>query len=208
MLRFPLGSPGGDARKPDVDGASCQPMHFLGYIRANSYNALAHRADVDPTRIGIVGHSYGGKWALFAACFYEKFACAVFSDPGIVFDEERSNINYWEPWYLGLDPAHTRKPGMVTPENPRTGAYKRLYESGHDLDEVLALMAPRPFLVSGGAEDRTVRWQALTRVNEVYALLGAPNRVALSTRPAHDPTPLSNEQICSFFERFLGTRGR
>ena len=41
----------------------------------------------------------------------------------------------------------------MTQTNPRTGAYKALVESGHDLQEVHALMAPRPFMVSGGAED-------------------------------------------------------
>ena len=68
--------------------------------------------------------------ALFASCLYEKFACGVWSDPGIVFDEARSNVNYWEPWYLGREPGRTRKRGVITPESPRTGAYKRLVESG------------------------------------------------------------------------------
>lgn len=205
FVSLAIGSPGGDARKPDVDGAQCQPLHFLGYVAANCYNALAHVPKVDAKRIGIVGHSYGGKWAMFGACFYEKFACGVWSDPGIVFDEARSNVNYWEPWYLGAEAGRTRTPGVISEASPRTGAYKRLYESGHDLHEVLALMAPRPFLVSGGAEDQAERWQALNRVNEVYHLLGATHRVAMSFRPAHDPTPESNEQIYRFFEFFLGT---
>ena len=59
-------------------------------------------------RPALVGHSYGGKWAMFASCLYEKFACGVWSDPGIVFDEARSNVNYWEPWYLGFDPQRRR----------------------------------------------------------------------------------------------------
>ncbi len=69
--------------------------------------------EVDASRIGIVGHSYGGKWALFGSCLYDKFACAVWSDPGIVFEESRESINYQEPWYLGRDPKMTRKPGLV-----------------------------------------------------------------------------------------------
>jgi hypothetical protein len=143
---------------------------------------------------------------MFAACFDDEFAAGVWSDPGIVFDETRPNINYWEPWYLGADPSISRKPGLPTPENPRTGAYKRLFESGHDLHEVQALMAPRPFLVSGGAEDTPQRWQALNRINEVYHLLGATNHLAMSNRPAHDPTPESNEQIYQFLVHFLGKK--
>lgn len=140
---------------------------------------------------------------MFAACFYEKFAAGVWSDPGIVFDDTRPNINYWEPWYLGADPHHTRTPGLPSVENPRTGAYKRIVEAGLDLHEVHALMAPRPFMVSGGAEDPPHRWQALNRVNEVYQLLGATNRVAMSHRPKHEPTEESNEQIYRFLEYFL-----
>ena len=142
---------------------------------------------------------------MFGACFYDKFACGVWSDPGIVFDEARPNVNYWEPWYLGMDPAQTRKPGLPSEGNPRTGAYERLVERGRDLHEVLALMAPRPFLVSGGAEDQPERWHALNRVAEVYDLLGATDRVAMSNRPHHDPTPESNEQIYRFLEHFLGS---
>jgi hypothetical protein len=39
----------------------------------------------------------------------------------------------------------------------RTGAYQTLVEGGHDLVELHALMAPRPFLVSGGTADLTRR---------------------------------------------------
>ena len=63
-----------------------------------------------------------------------------------------------------------RKPGVPTKDNPRTGAYKELFETGHDLHEVQALMAPRPFLVSGGFEDPPARWPALNRVVEVNEL--------------------------------------
>lgn len=203
FVTLAIGSPGGDARKPELAGAQCQPLHFLGYIAANCYNALANLPEVDADRIGVVGHSYGGKWAMFAACFYEKFAAGVWSDPGIVFDDKRSNINYWEPWYLGADRNQSRNPGLPSVKNPATGAYKRLQQAGHDLHEVQSLMAPRPFLVSGGAEDPPERWLPLNRINEVNALLGATNRIAMSNRAGHDPTPESNEQIYQFLEFFL-----
>jgi hypothetical protein len=37
----------------------------------------------------------------------------------------------------------------------------------------------------------------------VNKLLGHSNRVAMTNRPGHLPTPESNEQIYLFFERFL-----
>src|SRR6185436_13863500 len=106
-------------------------------------------------------------------------------------------------WYLGKEGGKERKPGVPSAENPRTGAYKMLFESGHDLHEILSLIAPRPFLVSGGSEDPIERWRPLNRVNEVYELLGARDRVALTSRAHHDPTVESNEIIYQFFERFL-----
>lgn len=204
FVTLSIGTPGGNAWKPDVGEAQCQPLHYHGYVSANCANLLGTLPQVDKTRIGVVGHSYGGKWAMFSAAFYEKFACAAWSDPGSVWDEKRPNVNYWEPWYLGLDPKMTRGRGVITEKNPRTGAYKKLVEEGHDLHEVMALIAPRPFLVSGGSEDPPERWRALNRVKEVYDLLGAKKRVAMTNRPDHNPTEESNEVIYRFFVNFLG----
>jgi dienelactone hydrolase len=208
FVTLSISSPGGDARNPPLNGAKCQPLSYLAYIAANCCNALANQPEVDPRRIGIVGHSYGGKWAMFASCLYDKFACAAWSDPGIVFDETRGPTNYWEEWYLGLDPEHPRRLapgeyGYVTPKTPRTGAYKRLVEEGHDLVELHGLMAPRPFLVSGGSVDYQGRWSVLDYTVAVDNLLGFKDRVAMTTRPYHPPTAESEAQICAFFEHFL-----
>jgi dienelactone hydrolase len=204
FVTLSIGSPGGDARKPDTAGNVLQPLSYLAYVAANCYQALASLPYVDAKRIGVVGHSYGGKWAMFASCLYDKYAAAAWSDPGIVWDEKRSNVNYWEPWYLGLDPKiPNRKAGVITKESPRTGPYKELIESGHDLTELHALMAPRPFLVSGGSEDQKERWIPLNHAIAVNKLLGVQNRVAMTNRPAHSPTEESNEVIYRFFEYFL-----
>ena len=82
-------------------------------------------------------------------------------------------MNYWEPWYLGLDANQKRpKAGLPAPDNPRMGAYKRMVETGRDLHELRALIAPRPFLVSGGSEDPPSRWPALNHLAAVNQLLG------------------------------------
>ncbi len=180
-----------------------QPLSALAYVAANCHTALANLPEVDPDRIAVMGHSYGGKWAMFASCLYEKFACAVWSDPGIVFDESRANVNYWEPWYLGYDPNQPRQRGIPNENNLRTGAYKKMLQEGRDLHELHALMAPRPFLVSGGSEDQPERWKALNRSIEVNKLLGCANRVAMTNRRGHSPTAESNEQIYTFLEHVL-----
>lgn len=188
---------------PGREEASLQPLSALAYAAANAFEALAKVKGVDPERIGIVGHSYGGKWAMFSSTLYEKFACAVWIDPGIVFDETKgSGVNYWEPWYLGYYQPPWEKTRNKTGENAR-GLYPRLKEEGYDLHELHALMAPRPFLVSGGSSDPTERWIPLNHARAVNELLGYNHRVAMSNRPAHSPTAESNEIVYSFFEWFL-----
>lgn len=189
---------------PDLDDARVQPLSMLACGAANAWHALANRPEVDPQRIGIVGHSFGGKWAMFASCLFEGFACGVWSDPGIVFDQSRPSVNYWEPWYLGYHPKPWRKRGILTPENPARGLYPRLVAAGRDLHELHALMAPRPFLVSGGSEDPPQRWQALNHTIAVNELLGHENRAAMTNRPEHSPNEASNAVIYAFFEEVLG----
>ena len=188
---------------PDIDHATVAPLSMLACAAANAWYALSKRPEVDSARIGIMGHSFGGKWAMFASCLFEKFACAVWSDPGIVFDESREAVNYWEPWYLGWYPRPWRKRGMITEQNPAKGLYPRLVAEGYDLQELHALMAPRPFLVSGGSEDTPARWIPLNHTIEVNRLLGYSNRVGMTNRPAHSPTEASNKTAYLFFEHFL-----
>jgi hypothetical protein len=192
---------------PNLDSAQVQPLSMLAYAAANAWYVLAAQANVDSNRIGVLGHSFGGKWAMFAASLFDRFACGAWSDPGIVFDETRPNVNYWEPWYLGYHPPPWRERGIITAENPARGLYPSVVAERHDLHELHALMAPRPFLVSGGSEDPPERWQALNHTVAVNRLLGFENRVALTSRPGHSPTPESNEQIYLFFEYFLKHNG-
>ncbi|MCY2987771.1 MAG: sialidase [Planctomycetota bacterium] len=180
-----------------------QPLTLLAYAAANCHTALAQMPAVEPQRIGIIGLSYGGKWSMFASCLYDKFACAVWSDPGIVFNEKNANVNYWEPWYLGYDPSTQRKPGVPSAENPRTGLYKELCDAGDDLVDLHALMAPRPVLVSGGTEDPPQNWQALQHLVAVNGVLGHPRRVALTARPSHVPTAEALELELAFLEYWL-----
>jgi len=210
FVTLSIGSPGGNAWKPDTGKAACQPLSFHACVAANAWTALASLPQVDAKRIGVVGHSYGGKWALFAAALWEKFAAVAISDPGIVWDETRPNVNYWEPWYLGHDASlkEQRKPGVPSDKNPRTGPYARLVADGRDLTDLHALICPRPFLVSGGSEDPAERWTALNHARAVNELLGHKDRVAMTNRPAHSPDEKANAVVWAFFEQFLKTAPR
>jgi hypothetical protein len=197
---------GQDTRQLLVDAGTRerrQPLTLLAYAAANCCTALAQMRQVDPKRIGIIGLSYGGKWSMFASCLHEQFACAVWSDPGIVFNEKNANVNYWEPWYLGFDSTTRRKPGIPSEANPRTGLYKELVDAGEDLVDLHALMAPRPVLVSGGTEDPPRNWTALNHLIAVNEVLGIKNRAFLTARRTHVPTPEALELELAFLEYWL-----
>ena len=191
---------------PSIDNPAMESLSAMAYAAANAYEALALDPRVDGARIGVMGHSYGGKWAMFASCLYDKFACAVWGDPGIVFDESKGGyINYWEPWYLGYRPRPWQDTWKEDGYLNREGAYKKLRDNGHDLHELHALMAPRPFLVSGGYSDGAERLPVLMRTVEVNRMLGYDDRVYFTSRPSHAPTPEANKVICDFFIHFLQT---
>lgn len=188
---------------PSLEHATVEPLSMLACAAANAWYVLSKRPEVDSSKIGIMGHSFGGKWAMFASCLFDKFACAVWSDPGIVFDESQADVNYWEPWYLGYHPKPWRKRGMITEQNPAKGLYPKLIAGGYDLQELHALMAPRPFLVSGGSVDTPKRWIPLNWAVAVNNLLGYNGRVAMTNREHHSPSLESNEVVYMFFEYFL-----
>jgi hypothetical protein len=196
--------PNADLYYPTWDKAQLQPLSYLAYVAANAHTFLSQRPEVDPARIGVVGHSYGGKWSIFAGALYDKWAAVCTSDPGIVFEEARSNVNYWEPWYLGYEPGtEFRTRGVLGKGEARRGPYRTMMEKGYDLHELHALICPRPFFVAGGSEDKPTRWKALNHSVAVNKLLGVGGRVGMANRPEHKITPEASDQVASFFEYFL-----
>lgn len=127
-------------------------------------------------------------------------------------------MNYWDRWYLGAETGEVVEAGtkyrfrklpterQAAGEAARTGAYRELVEGQHDLVELHALMAPRPFLVSGGTADLPERWTALNHSIAVNSRLGFHDRVAMTNRATHSPTEHSNAQIYRFFEWWLMER--
>jgi dienelactone hydrolase len=126
------------------------------YDASRAVDYLETLANVDKTRIGVIGHSLGGKQAMFAAAFEPRFACAVSSEGGVGM----TFSNWTDPWYL------TEK------FKPRIGELE-----GH---QVLALAAPRPVLVIGGdSADGEKGRPFIDEAGAVYRLLGAADKLAL-----------------------------
>ena len=83
----------------------------------------------------------------------------------------------------------------------------------HDHHELMALTAPRAFLLIGGSQsedhggdsDDLESWGYVNRAREVYRLLGVPDRIQyISTNDGHKPTgPNIDPAWRGFFERWL-----
>jgi dienelactone hydrolase len=110
--------------------------------------------NVDPKRIGCLGHSLGGKVVLYAMAFDERYRAGVSSEGGIGL-----KFSNWEaPWYFG----------------------KKITQPGFSLEnhQVLALVAPRAFLLlAGDSADSDRSWAFIQAVMPVYKLLGAPENI-------------------------------
>lgn len=139
---------------------------------------------VDPARIGCIGHSHGGYSTLAAMAFDERIAAGV-SNCG--FDTFRIDGNTWR--WSHATPLFPLLGFYVTSPHLNMDFYRAVPDSGvvnvpFDMHELLALIAPRPLLLSTSDEDFVFPnggWsarRALARVEPVYALLGAKERLS------------------------------
>jgi Dienelactone hydrolase and related enzymes len=166
---------------------------------------------VDDGRIGFMGFSLGAKAALYVAAFAPEFAAVVAVDPHIALN---GGTNWYAPWYLdwlrpfsGIPTPQRTVLSLLNPDPARPG-----FE--HDHHEVLALAAPRPLLVIGGAgrcedcgghSDDRQSWGYINRAREVYRLLGVPERLQfVLTQDGHKPNgPAIDPAWQSFLGRWL-----
>jgi formylglycine-generating enzyme required for sulfatase activity/pimeloyl-ACP methyl ester carboxylesterase len=137
--------------------------------------------DADANRIGIIGHSLGGKMALYAGAFEPRIRAVVSSELGIGFKFS----NYEDYWYLG------EKLSTAPPDT--------------DQHELIALIAPRPFLLIGGDEyDKDESWHYINSARAVYELFGESRNVGyFNHHEGHTPTPESISLAFDWLDHFL-----
>jgi Dienelactone hydrolase and related enzymes len=164
-----------------VKAAKKRHPHSLGMatMLADSIRALdllLTFSDVDPQRVGAIGHSLGGKETLYLTAFDERIQAGVASEGGLGLD----STNWDAPWYLGA---------AVKDRNfPR------------DHHELVALIAPRPLLVLGGemgrgCADGDRSWPYLEAGQQVTKLYGMPPRQGLfNHHQGHMFSPESQER--------------
>lgn len=171
---------------------------------------LRSRKDVDGKRIGFIGFSLSGKTAVYVGAFAPEIAATVAVDPHIAVN---GSTNYYAPWYLDWTRGWQGVTTMSRMDtDPKTPGLE------HDHHELLALAAPRPFLLIGGSQkedgsgdsDDLQSWAYVNRAREVYRLLGVEERLQFaSTNDGHHANgPNIDPAWQQFFERWLKPKSR
>jgi dienelactone hydrolase len=148
-------------------------MLFDGMV---ALNILASLPEVDPARLGVVGHSLGAKETLYLAALDDRVRAAVSSEGGI-----GTRLSNWDaPWYLGAE--------------------VRRADFRHEHHELLALAAPRPLLFlageSGNAADGVRSWPFIEAAMPVYELYGGAPRLGLfNHKQGHSVPPEAERRI-------------
>jgi hypothetical protein len=138
---------------------------------------------VDPARVGCIGHSHGGITTLFAMAFDQRIRAGV-SNCG--FDTFRIDGNVWR-WShaTALMPRlgfYVSSP-YINMDSYRAVPDSEVIQVPFEMHELLALIAPRPLLLSTSDEDfvfPNAGWsarRALARVEPVYRLLKGSDKI-------------------------------
>jgi predicted peptidase len=163
-------------RHPDTLG-----MSKMVYDAQRGVDVLLSLPEVDRSRIGAAGHSLGAKETLYLAAFDGRIRAAVASEGGIGLDF----TNWDAPWYLG--PA--------------------VKDAGFRLNhhQLLALIAPRPFLIiAGESADGDRSWPFVESVLPVFRLYGETPRVGLyNHRQGHTIPEEAFNRLSEWLQTYL-----
>jgi predicted esterase len=153
------------AEKVLLDNPRWTGMGKLIHDTRRAVDLLLEQPDVDPGRLVAIGHSLGGKMAFTTGCLDERIKAIIASDFGIGW----SFTNWDDLWYLG----------------------RQIHAQGFALahHQLLALHAPRSFLLIGGQYDKPESWQYLREAQKVYRLYGRDAAVGMFDHSSgHQPT--------------------
>ena len=142
---------------------------------------LCSMPHVDTSRIGSIGHSLGAMEVLYLAAFDERVKVTISSEGGV--GTKFSNWN--ADWYLGK--------GIDSPDFTR------------EQHELLALAAPRPFLLIGGdSADGDQSWPFIEAALPIYKLYGEPARLGLlNHKQGHAVPPIAEVRIYEWCDAYL-----
>jgi dienelactone hydrolase len=154
---------------------------------------------VDPDRIGMVGHSYGGHSTLFTAALEPRIRAAVANGPVSAF---REHGGHWGvPKGAGNSQSlPAMRPYILNPDLPLPITFA----------ELTALTAPRPLLIGQAAgERRPLEEENAAYVQRVYQLEDAADRVRYVWYAGdHDFPPAARTAAVDWFRHWLASPGK
>jgi len=135
---------------------------------------------VQKEKIGVIGHSLGGKEAFFQAAFDSRVKAAVSIEGGIGL----TFTNWFDPWYIGNQRSRMR---------------------GMESHQVLSFIAPRPFLlIAGEGSDGDRSYAFLHHAESVYSLYQESEHLAwFNHKQGHKVTMEGLKLAVKWLERFL-----
>jgi dienelactone hydrolase len=178
--------------------------YALGYASASmkaiwnnlrAVDLLGTLPEVDPDRIGVIGHSLGGHNSIFTALFDDRIKAVVSS----------CGFNSFPHYYQGNITGWSHKGYM-----PRLKAVYNLdlAKVPFDFPELIGALAPRPFFTNSPTRDANFAVAGvkvcLDSAATVYRLLDVPDRLRAAYPDAeHDFPPREREQAYQFLDSFL-----
>lgn len=178
--------------------------YALGYVSATmkgiwnherAIDLLTSLEEVDPERIGAIGHSLGGHNALFVAAFDERVRVVVTSCGfNSFFKYKNGDLVGWS--HRGYMPRIAERYGCDPARMP------------FDFTEVLAAIAPRAVFINAPTADDNFELSGVTdcldAARPVYRLYDAADRlVAVHPECGHDFPPAVREQAYAFIAEAL-----
>jgi dienelactone hydrolase len=180
--------------------------YALGYASASmkgiwdnlrAVDLLSSLEEVDPGRLGVIGHSLGGHNSIFVAIFDPRLRAVVSSCGFNAFPAyDNGNIAGWS----------------------HKGYMPRLKETYHldlgkvpfDFPELVAALAPRAFFTNSPTKDANFEVEGvkrcLTAAEPVFRLLGADDRlVAVHPDAEHDFPEAERTRAYEFLDRQLAS---
>ena len=150
---------------------------------------------VDPEKIGMVGHSYGGHSTIFAAALEPRIKVAVANGPVSDF------LHHGQHWGVPKGAGNSQSMPTLRP-----------YVLDHTLPlpitfgQFTSLVAPRPLLVGQAVgERRPMEEENYAAVRQVFDALGCPERVRYQWYAGdHDFPPEARASAVDWFRRWFG----
>lgn len=133
---------------------------------------------IDSNRIGIAGHSLGGKMAFYTGCLDQRIKVVLASDFGFLWEQS----NWEQPWYWGTK-------------------LERLKSAGITNTNILSTAEGKPFMLIAGSYDNDISYDAMLQAAS-YADC-QENLVFVNHGTGHRPTWESLEAGYDFLDKHL-----